>query len=133
VRTKKRFIDFPGVGASVTYVAGLEQHSGAVFGYPTDGCGPLLGAEEWTRCIRLVVNACVRYVCIELGACWGPWLVAAARQRGIQLAGVEASDEHFQFMVQHFRNNGLEPDAHFLFRGVIEAPGLTWRGCRARA
>jgi hypothetical protein len=58
---------------------------------------------------------------------------AAARQRGIHLAGVEASNDHFQFMVKHFRNNGLEPDAHFLFRGVIEAPGVTWRGCRARA
>jgi len=41
----------------------------------------------------------------------------AARHPG---GGVEASNGDFQFM--GFRNNDLEPDAHFPFRGVIGAP-----------
>jgi hypothetical protein len=63
------------------------------------------------------------FVCIELGAGWGPWLVAtagAARQRGIQLAGLKLRTTNFRAMVQDFRNSGL---AYFLFRGVIGAPG----------
>jgi hypothetical protein len=102
----------------------LSMYDGTL-GYPTDGCSPLFGSEEWTPCIRAVVEACDRFVCIELGAGWGTWLVATAavaRQRGVQLAGVEASNADFQFM--GFRNNGLEADAHFPFRGVIGAPVL---------
>ena len=110
---------------SVAYIAGFERHSGAVFGYPTDWGDPLFGPQEWASSLRAVLEARDRFVCIELGAGWGPWLVAtaaAARQRGIadiRLAGVEASNEHFQFMARHFRDNGLDPDAHSLFRGVI--------------
>jgi hypothetical protein len=121
---KKPFIDFLAVRTNVTYVARLKQHSGAMFGYPTDG-SPLFDAEEWTPCIRVVVEACGRFICIELGADWGPWLVAtaaAARQRGIKLAGLKLRTATSSSWCSISGITVSHPDALFLFRGVIGTP-----------
>jgi FkbM family methyltransferase len=119
------YTDFLGVRTRVTYVTGLQENSGAVFGYPVDGKAILFGPEEWAPCLWSVLEAKGRFTCAELGAGWAPWLVgtaAAARLRGItdiQLIGVEASAAHFNFMKQHFRDNALDPDRHFMFHGVV--------------
>ncbi|HET6576426.1 MAG TPA: FkbM family methyltransferase, partial [Fimbriiglobus sp.] len=66
-------------------------------------------------------------VAVELGAGWGPWLVVAAVAaarcgiRDVRLVGVEGSAAHCGFMRQHFRDNGLDPDAHRLLHGVAAA------------
>lgn len=65
------------------------------------------------------------FVMMELGAGWGPWLVAgaaAARQRGIsdlRLLGVEGDPTHFSALRQHFLDNGLDPDSHTLLQAVV--------------
>jgi FkbM family methyltransferase len=62
---------------------------------------------------------------MELGAGWGPWLVAgavAAGLRGIEavrLLGVEADPGRLDLMVQHFKDNGLKPEQHRLFCAAV--------------
>jgi len=61
---------------------------------------------------------------MELGAGYGPWLVAgaiAARRRGIQdirLYGVEAELGNYQAMRDHFVDNGIDPALHHLYHGA---------------
>ena len=55
----------------------------------------------------------------------GPWLVTLARAAKIKgihkvnLVGVEGSKAHFDFMLSHFADNGLDPRQHTLLHGVV--------------
>src|SRR5438270_860236 len=89
--------------------------------------------EEWLGLLSAVEEASDTMVAVELGAGWGPWLVAAhvaARQRGIHdihLIGVEACKEHADWMRQHFIDNDIEPDRHNLIYGAIgPEDGTAW-------
>lgn len=120
------FTNFLGVKTRLNYLPNLQQFDGAVLDYPSrDGRGIAYDTAEWEATLRSVVAATDRIVVIELGAGWGPWLVTgavAARRRGIadiQLAGVEGSEDHFGYLLQHLADNGIDPACHYLFRGVI--------------
>jgi hypothetical protein len=119
------YTDFLGVRTRTQYVPGMQQYDNRVLASPTEDRPLLFETAEWEGALRSVMEAKDGLVAIELGAGWGPWLVtchAAARQRGIRdvkLAGVEASEEHFSYMVQHLRDNGIDPEQHYLFRGVV--------------
>ena len=119
------YLDFLGTRTRTRYVPEMRQYDNQVVTFPIEGPPLLFETAEWEGILRSVLEAKTRLVAIELGAGWAPWLVtcfAAARQRGIgdiQLAGVEASDEHFSYMVQHLRDNGIDPGQHYLFKGVI--------------
>jgi FkbM family methyltransferase len=82
-------------------------------------------AVEWIGVLKAVDTARKRFVAMELGAGWGPWLVAgatAARRRGItalRLLGVEADPVHFAAMQQHFRDNGIDPADHVLLHAAV--------------
>src|SRR5690242_19455560 len=62
---------------------------------------------------------------MELGAGFGPWIIAgalAAKQRGIEnirLYAVEGDPQHFQFLRQHFLDNGFEPGEHTLLQAAV--------------
>jgi len=118
------YMDFLGTRTRTSYVPGMHQYNNRTVGAPTED-RPLFDAAEWVGVLRSVLEARHQFVAIELGAGWGPWLVtchAAARQRGItdiQLAGVEGSDAHYEYMVQHLTDNGIDPQRHFLFKGVV--------------
>lgn len=81
---------------------------------------------DWIAVLTAIDRARGTFRMIELGAGWGPWLVRgalAARQRpditGIELLGVEADPVHYGWMREHFRDNGLDPDAHRLLQGAV--------------
>ena len=100
--------------------------SGTVQHPPMAPYAPVLhGAPEWVAALRSVIEVKDRLVVLELGAGWAPWLVIAAKaaeKKGVhnlELVGVEGSLDHVGFMKQHFRDNGLEPDAHRLIHGVV--------------
>lgn len=115
--------DFLGVRTSVGIYSGFAPFSGMVEGYPVP-CNFHANAIEWAGVLRAVGEAGSRFVAVELGAGWGPWLITgacAARQKGIadiRLVGVEGSAKHLRFMHEHFRNNGFEPKEHTLLHGV---------------
>ncbi len=62
---------------------------------------------------------------IELGAGYGPWLVIAHRAMRridgcpVDLVGVEMVPQHFRWMEQHFRNNGIDPARHRLIHAAV--------------
>ena len=97
-------------------------------GFVTDFLGDYRAeAIEWLGLLRSVADAREEYVVMELGAGHGPWLVsgaAAARHIGLntwRLYGVEADADRFAFMCQHFRDNGINPDAHTLLNAAVGA------------
>lgn len=88
-------------------------------------------AVEWIGLLKAVKDARDQFVMMELGAGWGPWLVAgatAARARGIRefrLLGVDADEGHVRFMRQHIADNGFDPEAQTLVHGAVgPEPGV---------
>jgi len=121
-------VDFLGVRTRVSHVRVFEGLGldGRVLGTPVpidDG----FHAEtiEYVGLLKSVLTAKKRFVVLELGAGWGPWLVSgavAARRRGIKdirLHGIEGDPEHFASMLTHFRDNGFDPAAHRLDNAAI--------------
>lgn len=117
---------------AITRVRYLDRNAQHLAGYryrsvPRQSEGGLHGTSEWVGTLRSVLEARGSFTVMELGAGWGPWLVAsqaAARQRGIakiDLTGVEGSAEHYGFMLDNFRNNGLDPAEHHLHHAVVGA------------
>jgi FkbM family methyltransferase len=118
------YTDFLGVRTRTRYVAAMRPCDNLVMPPPIDR-PPLFEPIEWEGMLRSVLEAKGRFVTIELGAGWAPWLVssyAAARQRGIddiKLAGVEASEDHFCYMLEHLQDNGIDPGQHDLLKAVV--------------
>jgi len=87
---------------------------------------------DWLVLLEAVAEARDTFMMAALGAGWGRWLVAgafAARQRGLpsRLIGVEAEPTHFQWMRQHFADNGLNPADHQLIEAAASGrSGRAW-------
>jgi FkbM family methyltransferase len=119
---------------STSVHAGARHLDGTVLGIPVPGDNVRSEAAEWVGLLKSVLSAKDRFCAMELGAGYGPWLVAgavAAKQRGItnvRLCGVEADPGRFALMKQHFRDNGLNPDEHILVQGAVgvEAGKSRW-------
>lgn len=115
--------DFLGTTTSVDYFPADHAHlGGAVWSASAPG---LHGTAEWMGTLRSILECGDKFTAFELGAGWGPWLVSAARGaalRGISdidLVGVEASADHYEFMRRHFIANALDPDSFSLHRAII--------------
>ena len=89
---------------------------------------PPINNEEYFECIAFlsaIEKAKERFVMMELGAGFGRWLVRAAmamratRNMPFKLIGVEAEPRHFEWLLQHFRDNNISPDEHKLIRAAI--------------
>jgi len=84
---------------------------------------------EWVDLLESVTHAHERFVMIELGAGFGRWLVRAAqalRQIGgppFQFVAVEAEPQHFAWIAEHFRDNGIDPAAHALLQAGVSEHG----------
>ena len=84
---------------------------------------------EWIDLLESVLEADDRFTMVELGAGWGRWLVdawSALKQIGIAdkkllLVGVEAEPTHFEWMKQHFADNGLDERRHRLIQAAVAA------------
>jgi FkbM family methyltransferase len=123
---------FRDIFGSITRVRYLDRGWHSLAGYvyagvPRDREGGLHGTSEWVGTLRSVLEAKGKFTAMELGAGWGPWLIAsqnAARSKGIEaidLTGVEGATEHHGFMLDNFRNNGVDPAAHSLHHAVVGA------------
>lgn len=86
---------------------------------------------EWYDILCAVQAAEKTFTMYELGAGYGRWCVNALgliRQLGLDLVprylAVEAEPTHFDYLMQHFRNNGLDPTKHDLIQcAVAGEPG----------
>ena len=120
--------DFHGSRTRMTSLwKGTEHLDGKVYSKPI--AGDYHGdAVEWLGLFKSVKAAGDQFVAMELGAFYGPWLIAgavAARNRavtGIHLVGVEPDGQRFSLMPQHFLDNGFDPKKHELFNAGV-GPG----------
>lgn len=125
------FRDMLGAITHVRYLgSGWHGRAGYVFAsIPRDREPSLHGTSEWIGTLRSVLEAGKTFTVMELGAGWGPWLIAArqaALARGfedkdIDMIGVEGSGEHHGFMLDNFRANGLDPSKYQLHHAVVGA------------
>lgn len=113
--------DFMGVRTRCTSLATAQRaECGKLINPPIPG-DYHAEAIEYIGLIKSVRAAKNKFVAMELGAGWGPWLVAglvAANRLDIsdvRLVGVEADEQHFESMRQHFKDNGIDPESHRLF------------------
>jgi FkbM family methyltransferase len=117
-------VDFLGVRTRVTSLADSQRRHEGVLDIPVPG-DYHAEAIEYVGLLKSVLNARGQFVVLELGAGWGPWLVAgakAARRRGIdavRLYGVEADPQHFAFMTQHLLDNGIDPRQAHLVQAAV--------------
>jgi FkbM family methyltransferase len=88
---------------------------------------------DWLILLEALLDARNEFVMVALGAGWGRWLVSAAlaaKQRdtmSCRLIGVEAEPTHFRWMLQHFRDNNLDPKDHELIEAAAaEKSGKAW-------
>jgi FkbM family methyltransferase len=88
---------------------------------------------DWLVLLEAVADAKGTFTMAAAGAGWGRWLVAAAfaaRQLGlstVRLIGVEAEPTHFQWMLEHFRDNQLDPADHDLVEAAVSGrTGEAW-------
>ena len=117
-------VDFLGTRTSVAYQHGIKNLDGQVCGVPIPANWHA-EASEWIGTLKAVEQANGRFTAMELGAGWGPFVVAsafAARHRGIQdirLCAVEGDPGHFAYLLEHFRNNGIDPAQHDLVKAAV--------------
>jgi FkbM family methyltransferase len=88
---------------------------------------------DWLVLLEAVAEAKGSFTMAAVGAGWGRWLVAAAlaaRQIGnmtVRLIGVEAEPTHFKWMLEHFRDNHLDPATHDLIEAAVSGrSGDAW-------
>ena len=126
--------DFLGVRTRTSFLYDAAKPlDGQVLGIPVPGDFHA-EAVEWVGAMKTVLTAVDRYIAMEWGAGWAPWLVAgakAAQSRGIEdikLYAVEADPMHFQAIRQHFTDNGLAANDHVLLQAAVgaEAGTVQW-------
>jgi hypothetical protein len=129
------FRDFLGVRTRCRYLP--EPYAvlaGHVEGYPGTERASFHDIAEWAGVLRAVLDARERFTCIELGAGWGPWVVAsatAARLRGItdvSLIAVEGSPDWLPSLREHFADNGLDAAEHTVIHAFVGGKDRRARG-----
>ncbi len=120
-------VDYLGVRTRPESLAShVRALAGTVQGIPVPGDWHA-EAVEHIGLIKSVLDAKGAYRVMELGAGWGPWLVAgaaAARHLGIteiHMLGVEADSGHHASLRQHLQDNGFDPDRHTLLKAAVGA------------
>ncbi|KTD00215.1 FkbM family methyltransferase [Fluoribacter gormanii] len=113
------YTDYFGIKTDLSFFSIYNTHHDQSIGRLPFPCDTLHAeALEYIGAIKAVETARNRFVCIELGAGYGPWLVFAAKiaqQNGINditLVGVEADKERIALMRAHFIKNGLPISEH---------------------
>ena len=131
-------MDFLGVMTRNAFVEGLMASVGEKFPDPgyfeTDYPQPTEEYFEWVDLLESVSGARNQFTMVDLGAGFGRWLVkgaAAVRQchgdLPIKLIGVEAEPTHFEWLKQHFNDNGLDPAQHELIEAAVDGQERTVR------
>ncbi len=125
-------VDFLGIKTRVSYLGVPEWRDSEDCSAPSL---PRFDDQylEWIDLLEAISEARNDFTMMELGAGYGRWLVRAtsiARSFGnipCKLVGVEAEPTHFEWMCQHFSDNGLSPADHLLIRGAVSTKDGTAR------
>jgi FkbM family methyltransferase len=132
-------VEFLGVRTRIEFVLGMMQ------GYKPPAAGqrvslghPGFDEEyfEWVDIFEAVEEADSTFVMVELGAGYGRWLargatIARRRGRGFCGVGVEAEPDHFRWLKQNLRDNGVSPsEVELTWAAIGSKPGFVpfWIG-----
>jgi Methyltransferase FkbM domain len=113
-----------GIRTRTAYAVKWANQDGSVADFRPNGCFEF-DALEWFGMLKSVERAEDRFVVVELGAGWGPWMTAGsvfARRRGIQdilAIGVEGDDVRRGFISEHREDNAVLNIPHKVYAGVI--------------
>ncbi len=127
VGTGKHVFDFLGVATNVSYKKGWARFAHES-GLEISPKYPPVDEHyfDWIALLQSVRGASGTFRMAELGAGWAPWLVravfAAAQVPAInkiELVGVEADSTHYQWLVDHFLDNDLNPEDYHLLHGAV--------------
>lgn len=115
--------DFLGTKMCHPFVAGLQRQEGLVI---TEFPKPEEDYFEWIDILESVVAAKGSFTMLDLGAGYGRWSVRAAYavqqfHPGLpyHLISVEAEPVVFNWMRQHFTDNGIDPNRHRLIHAAV--------------
>ena len=118
--------DFTGSATRVTYKRGWQSFA-ATAGRTVKSKYPPKNEHylDWVAMLQSVARASGTFRMAELGAGWAPWTVRAAlasRQipgvTALELLAIEADPTHYEWMIEHFRDNGLDPSRFHLLHGA---------------
>jgi hypothetical protein len=121
IRTDARFRAFEGVDPSIGGCATSTQRPSLASDEPGNG-------EDWFERVNWFVaarEARDRFVMMTLGANWGAQAVGAARALLLvnpmpyKLVAVEPIPENMVWVAQHMRDNGIDPEQHWLVEMAI--------------
>jgi hypothetical protein len=123
-------VDFVGMLTDARFHAnwGIDNPAAVGGGYETPRAPSIEDGEWWFEAANWVIaarEAKDRFVMMTLGACWGAQAVGSYRALQLlnpmpcTLVAVEPVPENYEWIEQHFRNNGIDPDAHWLVPHAI--------------
>lgn len=120
--TPGQVTNFLGAHVSTRFFSGMQDMGGAVEGVP-DICNFHAEVSEWAAALRAVDLAKNTFAVCELGAGFGCWMVntaIAAKRKGltVKAIGVEADEEHAQWMAEHCARNGISPEEFTAIRAI---------------
>lgn len=133
IGTGEHVFDFLGTRTRSAFKNGWEKFSTPAGTKTTPNYPPVNEHYfDWIALLDSTVRSTETLRVAELGAGWAPWLVRgafAAKQmstvRNIEFVGVEADSTHYQWMIDHFLDNEIDPSRHHLLHGAINADGGT--------
>lgn len=123
-------VDFLGVKTAASFRAIWGEKPLPAGAEIVHGLPDLDGGEGWFEVVNWVEaarEARDRYVMVSLGACYGNQAVGAHKALEMlnpmpsKLVCVEAVPENVEWIHQHFRDNGIDPDDHWIVEAAIGA------------
>ena len=119
--------DFLGTSTNVKYKKGMTAPEAGTVYKPNY---PFVNEHypDWIAVLEAVLTCRDAFTMYELGAGWAPWLVRAALamkqkypEKKYHLVGVEGDRTHYKWMIEHFMENGLEPNEHKLINALASS------------
>jgi hypothetical protein len=124
-KVPKGFIaDFVGAQTDCSFRAHWTRSEGGIVN-PRPDVTSGEGFFEAVSWIEAAKAAYGNYTMVTLGACYGGQAVSAYRTllrlnaMPVRLVAVEADPQNFTWMLKHFRDNGLDPDQHWLINCAV--------------
>ena len=122
-------VDFVGTLIDIKFRTIYQVHPDLIGGKFVQTRAPTItDGEGWFEAVNWVEAARAargRFVMITLGACYGGQAVGCYRALQLlnpmpsKFVAVEGDPENVEWMKQHMRDNGMDPDEHWLVRAAI--------------
>ncbi len=128
---KGYLVDFLGVLTDAKFCVTLDVDPATAGGnYQETRLKTIEDGEEWFEAVNWIAAACDArnsYVMVTLGACFGVQAVGSWRALQLlnpmpcKLVAVEPEPDNYEWTRLHMRNNGINPDDHWLVKCAIGA------------